>query len=164
MFQCNKSTQLLGLLCPWTIFYYILHSFPVKTSGTQCKMQLYSIFNWAVPILPSLIFVRNANSTTINVFDRLINLGFEMEEEIVFILQVRALWSLTSVKAEPLPEALDSAVFGEGETVTDAFLQPQLEPANSPEVDGIVVESWLPRLNWLLLFGFVFCDKYKYKY
>ena len=86
MFQCNKNTQLLGLLCPWTTFYYIiLHSFPVKTSGTQCKMQLYSIFNWVVPILPSLIFVRNANSTRINVFDRLINLGFEMGEEIVFL-------------------------------------------------------------------------------
>ena len=73
-----------------------------------------------------------------------------MEEEIVFILQVRALWSLTSVKAEPLPEALDSAVFGEGETVSDAFLQPQLEPADSPEVDGMEVESWLPRLNCYL--------------
>ena len=48
-------------------------------------MQLYSIFNRVVPILPSLIFVRNANSTRINVFDRLINLGFEMGEEIVFL-------------------------------------------------------------------------------
>ena len=87
MFQCNKNTQLLGLFCPWTTFYYIiLHSFPIKpqAQSVRCSSTLFLI-ELSRSFHPLYLSEMQTQLELMFSTGWLINLGIEIEKKIVFL-------------------------------------------------------------------------------